>query len=181
MKYLCPQCNLKHSTNDIKTHISGYLTYICPKCKGYFYFSPRNMCKSALLYALSLGVFWCIYYSVIKIADLNNNILLLMILLCFISLLTVLILSKKNSCLVFIKEKPKAVSVIKSGLSFGFFIYIVLECIIGAHFILIFFNRHIFMPIVFILLIPCLPMLLLGILSSFLHKLAWQFNRKLSK
>ena len=180
MKFYCQKCNAKYSTKDINMQQKNFLTYICPKCNIYFYFSPLKMCKSALLYSLILIMFWCVYFSIIKIVDVDFNLTLTIFLLCIISFITIKILSYKNNCLIASKKKPKAVSVIKTGLSNGLFVYVVLELTLGMWYIMKYIDNNLLLSI-FIVIVPCLPILLLGLFLSFTYKLVWQLNKKMKK
>ena len=181
MKYNCPKCKIKCNTNNINIQQESYLTYICPKCKTYFYFSPFKMFETALLYALTLIIFWSVYFFYTKTFSLHVNLKLVIFLLCVISFIILKILSFKNNCLIYSNKNVKAISVFKSGVSIGFFVYIALECTLVMYYMVTCIDNYTLLRMLLIIFIPCLPLLLIGILSSFLYKIMWQINRKMSK
>ena len=180
MEFYCQKCRSKYSTKDISIQQKSFLTYICPKCDVYYYFSPVKMCAMALSYALILIIFWSIYFFFTKIFNLHINLTLLLFLLCIISFITIKVLLYKNSNLIASEKNSKIVSVFKAGLSSGLFAYVVLEFTLGMWYIIKYIDNNLLLS-VFIVIAPCLPILLLGIFLSFIYKLIWQLNKKLKK
>jgi len=180
MEFYCQKCKSKYSTKDISIQQKSFLTYICPKCDIYYYFSPIKMCKIALLYTLILIIFWSVYFFFIKTFNLHVNLTLLLFLLCIISFITIKVLLYKNSYLIASEKNSKMVSVFKAGLSNGLFVYVVLELTLGMWYIIKNIDNNLLLSI-FIVIAPCLPILLLGIFLSFIYKFVWQLNKKMNK